>query len=254
MCYDMDARPPAPPRVTGSATGTDLLLTASDGNRFAAYLATPERPINVRAVLLPDVNGLRPFTREMALRFAETGIATLAIDYFGRTAGSQPRGDNFDVGPHLEQLRRQIVLRDITAALRYLKQQWPGPVLAIGFCMGGGTALHAATTDLDLAGVIAFYAWTGETGKDPALPPEFAAAIRCPVLGLFGDADHAVPVAVPRALDEHMSRAGVPHEVVIYPDEPHGFFELHHMGEDGHQTAAADAWERVLSFVAERAH
>ena len=72
MCYDQDARTPAPPRVTGSATGTGLFLTASDGNRFAAYLATPEHPVTARAVLLPDVDGLRAFTREMALRFAET--------------------------------------------------------------------------------------------------------------------------------------------------------------------------------------
>ena len=253
MCYDKDARPPAPPRVTGTASGTGLVLTAADGNRFAAYLATPEQPSGVTAVLLPDVNGLRPFSTEMALRFAETGMATLAIDYFGRTAGSEPRDDDYDTGPHREQLRRQDVLTDLTAAVGYLREQRSGPVLAIGFCLGGGMALYAGTADLDLAGVIAFYAWTGETGRDPALPHEFAADIRCPVLGLFGDADHAVPVAVPRALDEQMVAAGVPHEVVVYPGEPHGFFELHHVGEDGHQAATADAWKRVLRFTAERA-
>ena len=64
------------------------------------------------------------------------------------------------------------------------------------------------------------------------------------------DADHAVPADVPRGLAEHMARAGVPHDVVIYPGEPHGFFELHHIGEDGHQAATADAWERVLAFIA----
>ena len=89
--------------------------------------------------------------------------------------------------------------------------------------------------------------------RDPALPDDFVTAIRCPVLGLFGDADHAIPAAVPRALDALMSRAGVPHEIVIYPGEPHGFFELHHMGEQGHRSAAADAWERLLSFVGEQA-
>jgi carboxymethylenebutenolidase len=250
VCYDDAARPPPPPRVTGSAVGTGVVLTASDGNQFAAYLATPEHPAGTRAVLLPDVNGLRPFTREMALRFAETGMATLAIDYFGRTVGSQPRDDDdFDTGPYLDGIRRQTLLRDVTAAVGYLKGQGPGPVFAVGFCMGGGVALHAATTGLGLAGVIAFYAWTGELGQEPALPPEFAAAIRCPVLGLFGDAGHAIPVEVPRALDEHMTRAGVPHEVVIYPGEPHGFFEHHHMGEDGHQTAAADCWQRILRFL-----
>lgn len=126
MCYEDHARPPAPPRVTGSATGAGLLLTASDGNRFAACLATPEHPAGARAVLLPDVNGLRPFSREMALRFAETGIATLAIDYFGRTAGSQPRGAGFEHGPHSKDLRRQTLLRDVTAAVSYLGEPVTG--------------------------------------------------------------------------------------------------------------------------------
>ena len=230
-----------------------MVLTASDDNRFAAYLATPEHPAGARALLMPDANGLSPFSREMALRFAETGTATLAIDYFGRSAGTRPRTEDFDSEPHLRELSRKNVLRDVAAAMDYLKEQGPGPVFALGFCMGGGIALYAATTGLELAGVIAFYAWTGELGQDPALPHEFAADIRCPVLGLFGDADHAIPVAVPRALDEHMTGAGVPHEVVIYPGEPHGFFELHHMGEDGHRAAAADAWQRLLGFLGKHA-
>jgi carboxymethylenebutenolidase len=225
------------------------VLTAEDGNRFAAYLATPEHPSGVRAVLLPDAGGLRPFSTEMALRFAETGLTTLAIDYYGRTAGCEPRDDDYDTGPDRGQLRRQDVLADLATAVRYLREQAAGPVLAIGFCLGGGMALYAGTAGLDLAGVIAFYAWTGETGQDPALSHDFAAFIRCPVLGLFGDADHAVPADVPRALAEHMTRAGVPHEVVIYPGEPHGFFELHYIGEDGHQAATADSWERVLAFI-----
>jgi carboxymethylenebutenolidase len=227
-------------------------LTAPDGNCFAAYLATPERGAGVRAVLLPDVNGLSPFSREMALRFAETGITTVAIDYFGRTAGSEPRGEDFDPAPHSEELRRETLLCDVSAVVSYLRRQGPGPVFAIGFCMGGGTALHAATTGLELSGVVAFYAWTGELGRARALPGDFAASIRCPVLGLFGDADHAVPVAVPHALDKQMSRTGIFHEIIIYPGEPHGFFELHHMGADGHHSAAADAWERLLNFVSNR--
>lgn len=242
-----------PPRVTGSATGEDLVLTASDGNHLAAYLATPERPAAAAVVLLPDARGLNPFYWEMALRFAETGTTTLAIDFFGRSAGTGPRGEDFDSGPHLKQVRRDEMLRDVAAGVDYLRAHTPWPVLVVGFCLGGGVALHAGTTGMELAGVVGFYAWTGEIGQSPALPNEFAAEIRCPALGLFGDADHAIAVDVPRALDEQMTRARVPHEVVIYPGEPHGFFELHHMGEEGHQAAAADAWERLLIFVGRHA-
>jgi carboxymethylenebutenolidase len=234
--------------VTGAATGESLVLTAPDGNQLAAYLATPEHPTGAAAVVLPDVRGLNPFYWEMARRFAETGTLALAIDYFGRTAGTGPRGTDFVNDPHVAELRRETMLQDVAAGVSYLHARASGPVYAVGFCLGGGVALHAGTADAELAGVVGFYAWTGEIGRSPALPHDFAEQIRCPVLGLFGDADHAIAVEVPRALDRAMTKAGVPHEVVIYPGEPHGFFELHHMGEDGHQAAAADAWERLLGF------
>ena len=41
MCYDDNARPPLPPGEAGPAHGEDLVLTAADGNRFAAYLGKP---------------------------------------------------------------------------------------------------------------------------------------------------------------------------------------------------------------------
>ena len=47
-------------------------------------------------LILPDVRGLFTFYEELALRFAEAGVAALAIDYFGRTAGTAARGADFD--------------------------------------------------------------------------------------------------------------------------------------------------------------
>jgi carboxymethylenebutenolidase len=45
--------------------------------------------------MLPDARGLSPFYRDLAVLFAETGTAALAIDYFGRPAGCQARsGDS----------------------------------------------------------------------------------------------------------------------------------------------------------------
>jgi carboxymethylenebutenolidase len=253
VCYTEDERPPAPPRVTGSADGADLTLTAADGNRFSAYLATPERPTGARIVLLPDTHGLVPFYKELALMFAATGSATLAIDYFGRTAGPDPHEADWAFGPHSDELRRDTLLHDVRAAVQHL-DGGSGPLFLVGFCMGGGTALHAATTDLGLAGVVAFYPWIGELGKDPALPEDFVTGLRCPMLGLFGGADTHVPTAVPHALDELLDRAGVPHEIVIYPERPHGFFEMHHLGREGHGGAANDAWHRLLKFLERKLH
>ena len=55
MCYDDKARPPAPPGPVGSAHGEDVVLTAADGTRFAAYAAFPEGPSKAAILIYPDV-------------------------------------------------------------------------------------------------------------------------------------------------------------------------------------------------------
>ena len=103
MCFERDSLPPVL-RIAGAAVShDDLELEAADGNRFAAYEATPDEPNGIGVVILPDVRGLYRFYEELALRFAERGFSAVAIDYFGRTAGSAKRGDDFDYSPHVAQ-------------------------------------------------------------------------------------------------------------------------------------------------------
>src|SRR5439155_13236434 len=85
MCYDATAKPPLPPIAGGAATafGRETILTADDGNNFAAFTATHDRPGGPGMVVLPDVRGLHAFYQELALRFAEAGVHATAFDYFG---------------------------------------------------------------------------------------------------------------------------------------------------------------------------
>src|SRR5271166_4035623 len=102
MCYDDQARPPIPPGASGHAPGEQVVLTASDGNQFHAFLALPASHTHSAVVIYPDVRGLHQFYRELALRFAEVGIAAIAIDYFGRTAGLTGREEGFEYMPHVQ--------------------------------------------------------------------------------------------------------------------------------------------------------
>src|SRR5690242_15123487 len=103
MCFDTDSEPPIPRIVGAAVSHEDLELEATDGNRFAAFLATPEERANVGVVILPDVRGLYRFYEELALRFAERGYAAVAIDYFGRTAGVAKRDDDWGYMEHVQQ-------------------------------------------------------------------------------------------------------------------------------------------------------
>jgi carboxymethylenebutenolidase len=43
-----------------------------------------------------------------------------------------------------------------------------------------------------------------------------------------------------------LTAAGVEHEVVVYPNAPHGFFDLKYAE---FADACADAWRRTLAFI-----
>ncbi len=249
MCHDDTARPPYPPGASGTARGEDIVLTAADGNRLAAYAAHLVRPASAQVAIFGDARGLGPFYKELALRFAEVGIAAVAIDYYGRTAGLTAHDASFEFMPHLNQLKLQGLLADTAAALAYLRAGAgrERATFTLGFCMGGALSFLNGTSDAGLAGAIGFYAFSGTAAFfDDRSFLDSAEQITWPVLGLFGDADKVIPVSDVHTFDEKLDRAGVEHEITIYPGAPHGFFEIQ---QAEYAEASADAWKRVLDFI-----
>ena len=246
MCYDSNARPPFPAERRGDAHGEDLVLTASDGNRFAAYAARPENPIGAQLILYPDIRGLHQFYKDLALLFAEAGVSTLAIDYFGRTAGLTARDDSFEFWPHVQQMQVAGFQADVDAALASTRAAGL-PTFTLGFCMGGSLSLLTGTRDLGLAGVIGFYPGLNRAmGGNPTVL-DAASAIKVPVLGLFGGADEGIPASEVETLDQTLTKAGVAHEIEIYPGATHSFFDRRWTE---FADASADAWVRILRFIA----
>lgn len=225
-------------------------MVSGDGTRFAAYVAHSGDPgTRAQVVIYPDVRGLHQFYKELALRFAEGGIEAIAIDYFGRTAGMGPRDDSFDFMAHVQQMQWPSVIGDTKAALGYLRESGGADraSFTLGFCMGGALSLLTGTEDLGLAGVIAFYAGLGRkfAGSD-GTTLEKAEKIRVPALRLFGGADQGISASDVQKLDEALDRAGVEHEIIVYPGAPHSFFDRKAVE---FAEASADAWGQALGFI-----
>lgn len=245
MCYDDNARPPMPPGANGHAHGEDLVLTAADGNQFAAYLARPEQASRAQIVIYPDVRGLHQFYKELALRFAEVGITALAIDYFGRTAGLTARNDDFEFWPHVQQLELPTILADAKAAIAHLESG--KPTFVVGFCLGGSLAILSSTENLGLTGAIGFYAGLSRKmlGSNDTVLNE-SVKVHNPFLGLFGGADQGIPVEQVHTLDENLDKAGVAHQIEIYEGAPHSFFDRR---ATEYAEASTDAWTKLLAFI-----
>jgi len=240
MCHSTDSRPPAAPITTGSVASEEhLRITAADGNRFNAFRTEPTVPLGRGIVLLPDARGLHPFYEDLARRFAEAGFRTLVLDYYGRSAGLDPRDEDFDAMAHLALLDAAHVEADVTAAVTKLREGNADPVFTVGFCLGGAYSWRMASADLELAGAVGFYG-----------PPRFfddrAPHLNAPLLMLLAGDDVVTTSEQFQDFAADLDKAGKEYETHVYEGAPHSFFD--HAFADW-QDACTDAWHRVLAFT-----
>ena len=246
MCFDRDSLPPIPAISGAAVSHDDLVLEARDGNRLAAFAATPDEPSGAGIVILPDIRGLYRFYEELALRFAERGHTAVAIDYFGRTAGVSKRDDEFEWQPHVQQTTADGVQADTAAGAAWLRDAGSESIFTVGFCFGGRHSWLAAAAGHGLAGAIGFYGRPGPGQDGSAGPAQKAGELEAPILGLMGGADEGIPVDQVRAFEQALVEAGVEHELVVYDGGPHSFFDRK---QEQFVDASADAWNRVRAFV-----
>ena len=252
MCYPPGARPPDVPLgllppMTGGAGGQEAILTSADGTKFGAYLASASGG-DAGVVIAPDVRGLHSFYEELADRFSSAGVHAIAFDYFGRTARTERRADDFDYMPHVRQATPKGVFADIAASRAYLEGETKARrTFVLGFCFGGRIAFLSSAEQPGLAGVVGFYGRLGKRENDvwPA-PAEQAGRMRAPVLGLFGGDDPSIPPPDIAAFDSALTTAKVKHHLETYPGAPHSFFDRTFAE---HKKECDDAWRRILAFV-----
>lgn len=240
MCHSDDSRPPAPPNPGEVAEHGPLELTAEDGNRFTAYRAVPATPNGRNAVLLPDIRGLHPYYEALAQRFAEAGFHTVAMDYFGRTAGTGSRNDDFDWQAHVPKVTPESVRFDAKASVAAVRELQDGPTFTVGFCFGGAHSWRLAATDIGIAGAVGFY------GR-PAMVEEVAEYLHAPLLMLIAGADQATPLETFQAFDTRLTELGKDHEMYVYEGAPHSYFDRSFADW---ADACADSWRRILDFTA----
>jgi carboxymethylenebutenolidase len=260
MCVPHDAHPPIPAIAGAAVDSEDLVLQAADGTKFAAFAARAEKPNGVGVVVLPDVRGLFTFYEELGLRFAEQGMNAVTIDYFGRTAGVSKRNDpSWNFMEHVLKTHPDTVAQDTAAAVAYLRSPACGnctSIFTVGFCFGGSNSWNQSAAGHNLAGAIGFYGHPSRViqqlvaPNDPITFPttiERVPQMTAPILGLQAGADQMITQADTDAFKAALDKAGVPNEFKTYEGAPHSFFDRSY---EEHKEASADAWERILAFIA----
>lgn len=239
-------------QVSVAVVRTEWVEVPVDGERMAAYLARPDAGEHPVVIVGFEMFGVTGYVRSVAERLADAGFTAVVPDFYHRAgqrielaADEAGRARGLDL---LGGVTRDGVLADVRAVIEQF-----GPAALLGLSVGGHLVYYAST-QVPVRTLVAFYpGWL--TGTDIALSRPEPTIELTPglaehgtrVLVLTGERDHLVDEAARAAIARALERAGVEHEVVVYPGAPHGFFCDERPSYV--ETDAADAWERALTAL-----
>lgn len=232
-------------------------LPVTDGTTLPGYLARPSGgPAPTAVIVAHELFGVNPDIRGVAGRLAAAGYLALAPEFYHRDAAPGRWLERTDAGRQegfalLHRLTRDQALADVTAALTWLGAQ-PGieRTAMIGFSAGGHLAYLAACRLPIPRTAVLYGGWLPSTDiplGQPAPTLDLTPGITGRLLYLVGEDDALIDAAQRKEIGAALDRAGIDHELVVYPGVEHAFFWP---GTPSYDAAATeDAWRRVLGLI-----
>jgi carboxymethylenebutenolidase len=146
------------------------------------------------------------------------------------------------------------VMSDLDATVAYAKKNKADTKqLGItGFCWGGRIVWLYAAHNPRLKAGVAWYgrlvprANTPPSDLQPKHPIDVAAALKVPVLGLYGGKDQGIPLESVEAMKKELEKSKSGSEIIIYPEAPHGFHADYR--QSYRKADAEDAWARLIAW------
>ena len=223
------------------------------GSPIGSYAAMPRTitPTTPGVVVIQHIWGVDATIRDVVRRLAKNGYIAIAPGLFDRL--NPPSGDGLtDYEPFAavaaKVFAQNFVQTDILAAHAWIRTQARDASIGItGFCMGGGITLQTIIDSKAFAAASMFYGnvrpGTKRTDPTTASTFDYTSRITTPLMGSFGGRDTSI---APADVSAMFARLTVPHDVKIYDEAGHAFFDDTRVSYD--PSAAADAWTRTLAW------
>ena len=224
------------------------------GDGISAVRALPKAKGKRPAVIiLHERYGIDQHTKDLTVKLAQAGFVGLAPDLFHRFVGDRTAVLR---GEQRVDLTDDGALDDLNAAVEYLKKlkEVDGSRIGIiGVCQTGRQPVLLAAKRNDIAGAVVLYGaiggkeWLGNDLR-PTPIEELIPQVHCPVLGVFGEADHIISIDDVARFRNVLEKAKKNCHIRIYAGAPHGWLNDTMPGRY-RKEAAKDAWTLMMSFL-----
>lgn len=216
-------------------------VTATDINYFGnaqGYYAYPsEEGQYPGIVMIHEWWGLNDHIKNTARQLASEGYNVLAVDlYNGEVAQTPDQARSLTGG-----LDQNEAVENMQAAVAFLQAQNSSKIASLGWCFGGRQSVELAISGQQLDATVVYYGGGMATSTEKLTP------INWPVLGVFGDQDQGIPVAMVNDFENSLNSLGVENEIYIYEGVGHAF--ANPSGANYAPEPTMDAWEKTLSFL-----
>jgi carboxymethylenebutenolidase len=241
-----------PPDATSAAArlaasprhGEWVMIHTGNGDSLHTWVVYPERSTKAPVVVVVhEIFGLSTWVRGVADQLAADGFIAVAPDLL--TMKNLPSGPD------------SLVARVATDSIRTLSPDWIQKQLdavaqygmslpsaerrygIVGFCWGGGVSFAHAVHAHALGASVVYYGVSPKTSD--------LAAVRAPVLGLYGGSDARVDATIAPA-DTAMRALGKTYAYNVFTGAGHGFLRQQTGMNGANMSATRAAWPATISW------
>jgi carboxymethylenebutenolidase len=262
--FALAVKPVSAATITTSVEGLDTaeVKVPTASGLIPAYRAMPADKKAAKGKGFPvvlvvhEIFGVHEHIKDICRRLAKQGYFAIAPELFARQGDVSKMTD-------VKEIREKVVSRvpdaqimsDLDATVAFANKTGAADVSRLGitgFCWGGRVVwLYAAAN----AGVRAGVAWYGRLAADktdlqPKHPLDVAAALKAPVLGLYGGQDESIALFLVEKMQKALAggdKAARASEIRVYPQAGHAFLADYRPSYQ--KEAAEDGWRRMLAWM-----
>jgi carboxymethylenebutenolidase len=235
------------------ATGIAPVVIKYGGGINAVRTLPKAKGKRPAVIILHERYGIDQHTKDLTVKLAQASFVGLGPDLFHRFTGDRKAVLR---GEQRVDLTDDGALEDLNAAVEYLKnlkEVDPDRIGIIGVCQTGRQPVLLVARRKDITAAVVLYGaiggreWQGNELR-PTPIEDLIAQVNCPVLGIFGEADHIISIDDVVRFRNCLEKAKKNCRVRIYAGAPHGWLNDTMPGRY-RKEAAKDAWNLIISFL-----